>query len=170
MINETGGINAVVFDWGGTLTKFHNVDLADGWRVAAQALAPDRVDEVADALLAAERKVWAQTETTMRSATTAQVLRAASKAVGMDVDAALHDSALTSYLEWWSPTTVARPEARDVLEALRKRGLRTGLLSNTHWPREQHERWLVRDGLADLLDVRIYTSDLRHVKPHREAF
>lgn len=46
----------------------------------------------------------------------------------------------------------------------------TGLLSNTHWPRDQHEQWLRRDGLLDLLDARVYTSDLEHVKPHAEAF
>jgi hypothetical protein len=36
-------IEAVLFDWGGTLTTFHNVDMIDAWRVAAEVLAPDRV-------------------------------------------------------------------------------------------------------------------------------
>ena len=57
-----------------------------------------------------------------------------------------------------------------VLTALRARGLRTGLLSNTHWPRALHERWLADAGLLALLDARVYTSDLGHVKPHPEAF
>jgi putative hydrolase of the HAD superfamily len=163
-------VDAVLFDWGGTLTTFHNVDMLDAWQVAAEVLAPDRVDEVAEALLAAEREVWSRTATTMRSATTAQVLQAASQAVGLPVDAALHEKAVTRYLDHWAPTSRARGDARPTLHALRDRELRTGLLSNTHWPRRQHEEWLSRDGLLELLDARVYTSDLEHVKPHPEAF
>jgi len=57
-----------------------------------------------------------------------------------------------------------------LLRALHQRGVRTGLLSNTHWPREWHERILARDGVLDLIDVRVYTSELAHTKPHAEAF
>jgi putative hydrolase of the HAD superfamily len=163
-------IRAVLFDWGGTLTTFHSVDMLDAWQVAAAVLAPDDIDRVAAALLAAEREVWARTTTTLRSATTAEVLRTATAAVGLPVDDVLHDRAVTSYLDHWAPTTVARADARATLHALRDRGLRTGLLSNTHWPREQHESWLARDGLLDLLDARVYTSDLDVVKPHEDAF
>ncbi|MDQ1697714.1 MAG: putative hydrolase of the superfamily [Frankiaceae bacterium] len=163
-------IEAVLFDWGGTLTTFHSVDLLDAWQVAARVLAPERSDEVAAALLAAEREVWARTATTMRSATTAEVLRAASAAVGLPVEDALHAQAVASYLDHWSPTSHARQDAVAVMKALRERGLRTGLLSNTHWPRAQHEAWLARDGLLDLLDARVYTSDLEWVKPHADAF
>src|SRR4051794_32653684 len=128
-------INAVLFDWGGTLTTFHSVDLIDAWQVAAEVLAPDRVDEVAAALLEAEREIWGRTTSTMRSATTAEVLRTAGTAVGLPVDEVLHDKAVASYLDHWAPTSHARPQARPLLHALRDRGLRTGLLSNTHWPR-----------------------------------
>jgi len=68
-------MRAVLFDWGGTITPFHNVDMLDGWLVAAKVLAPERADEVAEALLAAEREIWARTTSTLRSATTAEVLR-----------------------------------------------------------------------------------------------
>ena len=162
--------NAVLFDWGGTLTSFHNVDLIDAWRVAADVLAPDRADEVAEALLAAESEVWQRTQTTMRSGRIDEVLVAASRAVGLPVDEAVHQLATSAYFDHWTPTTGARPDARPTLTALKERGLRTGLLSNTHWPREQHEQWLRRDGIVDLLDARVYTSDLAHVKPHPEAF
>jgi putative hydrolase of the HAD superfamily len=163
-------MKAVLFDWGGTLTSFHAIDLLDAWIAAAEVLAPDRVDEVAAALLEAEREVWARTTSTMQSATTAEVLTAAGAAVGLPIDEILHDKAVASYLDHWAPTSVARRDARDVLHSLRDRGLRTGLLSNTHWPRDQHEQWLARDGLLDLLDARVYTSDIDVVKPHPRAF
>ena len=159
-----------MFDWGGTLTTFHSVDMLDAWIVAAEVLAPDRVDEVATALLEAEREIWSRTLSSMRSAKTAEVLATAGRAVGLPVDDALHERAVSSYLNQWAPTSKARPDARQALHELRDRGLRTGLLSNTHWPRAQHEQWLARDGLLDLLDERIYTSDLEVVKPHPDAF
>jgi putative hydrolase of the HAD superfamily len=43
-------------------------------------------------------------------------------------------------------------------------------LSNTHWPSRWHEDWLERDGLLGLLDARVYTSELEHVKPHPVPF
>jgi putative hydrolase of the HAD superfamily len=52
------GLRAVVFDWGGTLTAYHEVDLLDLWRVAARVLAPEREHDMADALAAAEREWW----------------------------------------------------------------------------------------------------------------
>ena len=163
-------IDAVLFDWGGTLTSFHSVDLLDAWVVAAEVLAPEQADEVAAALLEAEREIWARTTSSMRSATTAEVFTAATAAVGLPVDDVLHEKAVVSYLDHWAPTSAARPDARGLLHALRERGLRTGLLSNTHWPRARHEEWLARDGLLDLLDARIYTSDIDVVKPHPRAF
>lgn len=163
-------IRAALFDWGGTLTAFHSIDLIDAWRVAADVLAPERADEVAEALLAAESEVWQRTQTSMRSGRIDEVLRAASDAVGLPVDETVHQLATAAYFDHWTPTTGARPDARLTLTALKERGLVTGLLSNTHWPRDQHEKWLRRDGIADLLDARVYTSDLEHVKPHAEAF
>jgi len=163
-------ITAVLFDWGGTITSFHSVDLIDAWRVVAQVLAPERVDEVAQALLAAESEVWERTQTTMRSARIDEVLVNASRAVDLPVEQTVHQLATAAYFDHWTPATGARVDARRTLSALKRRGLVTGLLSNTHWPRDQHEHWLRRDGIADLLDARVYTSDLSHVKPHPEAF
>jgi putative hydrolase of the HAD superfamily len=163
-------IRAVLFDWGGTLTAFHSVDLIDAWRVAAEVLAPERVDEVAQALLSAESEVWERTRTTMRSARIDEVLLSASQAVDLPVVETVHRLATDAYFDHWTPTTGARADARAALSALKERGLGTGLLSNTHWPRDQHEQWLRRDGIIDLLDARVYTSDLEHVKPHPEAF
>jgi FMN phosphatase YigB (HAD superfamily) len=57
-----------------------------------------------------------------------------------------------------------------VLRHLHARGLRIGLLSNTNWPRAFHEHFLERDGLAALIDARLYTSDLGYVKPHPSVF
>jgi putative hydrolase of the HAD superfamily len=44
------------------------------------------------------------------------------------------------------------------------------MLSNTLWPRAFHERFLERDGLLELIDARLYTSDLERTKPHPSVF
>jgi putative hydrolase of the HAD superfamily len=163
-------VAAVVFDWGGTLTPFHTIDLLDLWRVAARVLAPDHVEEVAAALAVAERRWWDGVVASGRSGRTEEVLAAAARDTGLDLDAALHNAAVEAHLDAWTPHTITDPEAAPLLRALRERGIRTGLLSNTHWPRAWHERWLERDGILGLLDARVYTSDLQHTKPHPEAF
>jgi putative hydrolase of the HAD superfamily len=167
-----GRLRAVVFDWGGTLTPYHAIDLADLWSVAARILAPDREGELTAALLAAEQESWERVErhAGLASATMHDLLAVAAERTGLAVEDALRDRALEAHLEAWTPHTITDEEAAPVLRALRERGLRVGLLSNTHWPRRWHDRILARDGVLDLIDVRVYTSELRHTKPHAEAF
>ena len=159
-------IEAVLFDWGGTLSVHADVDLLDMWRAAARVLAPADPEPVAAALLAAEDRWWRESVAAGdRSGTTEQLVRSVARETHLDVAAALR-----AYHDAWEPTVAHDPAAVAVLTALRDRGLRTGLLSNTHWPRELHERWLDEAGLLGLLDVRLYTSAMSHMKPHAEAF
>ena len=44
------------------------------------------------------------------------------------------------------------------------------MLSNTIWPREQHEAWFARDGVLELIDGAVYSSEIAWAKPHPEAF
>lgn len=161
-----------MFDWGGTLTPFTQVDLADLWSAAARVLAPERAAQLTAALLEVEREFWGRVERDggRTSATLADIMATATRRTGLKVEAALQQRALTAHLEAWTPHTITEPEAPAVLRALGERGLRVGLLSNTHWPREWHERFLARDGVLDLIQARVYTSELRHTKPHAEAF
>ncbi len=162
----TEPVEAVLFDWGGTLSVHADVDLLEMWRAAARVLAPDDPEPVAAALLEAELAWWRSCVAAGdRSGTTEQLVRSVAADTALDVAGALR-----AYHDAWEPTVAHDPAAVPVLTALRGRGLRTGLLSNTHWPRALHERWLREAGLLDLLDARVYTSDLGHVKPHPEAF
>jgi putative hydrolase of the HAD superfamily len=44
------------------------------------------------------------------------------------------------------------------------------VLSNTIWPRAQHEAWFARDGVLELIDGAVYSSEIAWAKPHPEAF
>ena len=159
-------VDAVLFDWGGTLSVHATVDLLDMWRAAARVLAPDDPEPVAAALLEAETHWWRTcVDAGDRSGTTEQLVRSVARETDLDVAGALR-----AYHEAWELTVDHDPAAVPVLAALKERGIRTGLLSNTHWPRDLHERWLADAGLVDLIDVRLYTSDMTHMKPHAQAF
>jgi putative hydrolase of the HAD superfamily len=163
-------VEAVIFDWGGTLSHFAEVEMIDMWRLAARHLAPDREDELTDRLVEAEAAFWATTATTQRSGTLAQLLAQASEALHLDVAEAVLEEAAARHLDAWTPHIRHQPHAVPALTALRAMGLRTGMLSNTHWPRDFHEHFLERDGLAPLLDARLYTSHMEFQKPHPSAF
>ena len=166
MSRDDRSVEAVLFDWGGTLSVHADVDLLEMWRAAARVLAPDDPEPVAAALLAAEDRWWRESIAAGdRSGTTEQLVRSVARETSLDVAGALQ-----AYHAAWEVTVEHDPAAVPVLTALRERGLRTGLLSNTHWPTELHERWLQEAELLDLLDVRLYTSGMSHMKPHPEAF
>ncbi|MCB1002819.1 MAG: HAD family hydrolase [Acidimicrobiales bacterium] len=164
------GVDAVVFDWGGTLSHFVPIELLDVWRAAAHHLDPAREDELTERLSQVEERFWARTTTTQQSATLADLLGEASRELGLDVAEAVLEEAAVRHLDAWTPHITHDPDAAPVLRALRERGLTIGLLSNTHWPRAFHEEFLERDGLAELIDARLYSSELSHLKPHPSVF
>jgi putative hydrolase of the HAD superfamily len=163
-------IDAVIFDWGGTLSEFVDAELVDAWRLAARHLAPAREEELTEALVAVERDFWCTVATHQQSTTLAALVAEASRRLGMDVGEALLEEAAVRHLDAWTPHIVHDTDAEPVLTALRERGIRIGMLSNTHWPRSFHEHFLERDGLAKLIDARLYTSEMPFQKPHPSAF
>jgi putative hydrolase of the HAD superfamily len=161
-------IEAVLFDWGGTLSTHGDWDLLGMWRAAAQVLAPDDPEPVAQALLDAEHAWWDERVSGgdgTGSGTTDDIVRAVAAQTHLPVA-----EAVAAYHGAWDAEVDHDPAAETVLKDLKALGLKTGLLSNTHWPRDLHERWLADAGLLPHLDVRVYTSDLTHMKPHPIAF
>ena len=162
-------IEAVIFDWGGTLTRWHDVDFhAESLALAAAVkqvqghTAIEPVETHAAKLLAAGSVVWGRSRDHQRSATIADLFTEA----GLDHDPEL----LTAYYEFWEPHTDTDPEVRPMWEELKAMGLRVGVLSNTVWPREWHEGFFRRDGVLDLVDGDVYTSEIPWTKPSPEAF
>ncbi len=161
-------VDAVIFDWGGTLTPWHDIDLVEQW--AAYAEAYDPVDHgLAERLASAEVGLWREQQAS-RGANGTGTLDHVFAACGVDVADERHGPALAAYLQAWEPHTRADPDARPLLAALRSAGLRVGVLSNTLWPRWHHEAVFSRDGLASLIDGAVYSSELPVAKPHAEAF
>jgi putative hydrolase of the HAD superfamily len=116
----------------------------------------------AAALFAAERALWLEAERDHRSATMDRLL--------LQAGVTPSESFWQTYFELWEPHTLTDPQAVALLGQLRGAGIRIGVLSNTMWPRSMHERVFARDGVLELIDGAVYSSEINWTKPHREAF
>jgi putative hydrolase of the HAD superfamily len=159
------GVEAVIFDWGGTLTAWHDIDFhAESLALAYAVEGAGDADHPVNAprLHEAGRVVWGWSRDRQRSATIADLF---------DVAGLPHDPALlTAYYEFWLPHTETDPEVRPLLATLRGAGVKVGVLSNTIWPRSWHVGFFERDGVADLIDGDVYTSEIPWTKPSPDAF
>lgn len=158
-------LEAVIFDWGGTLTQWHDIDFHAESLALAEAVvrAPHHTAaEIGERLHRAGEVVWGWSRDHQRSATLTDLFDQA----GLDHDPEL----LTAYYEFWEPHTVTDPAVAPMRSTLRARGLRVGVLSNTLWPRDWHDGFFRRDGVDHLFDATVYTSELAWTKPSPEAF
>lgn len=162
-----GRIRAVIFDWGGTLTEWHDVDYhAESTALASAVLRTPTPDDDHHAwarrLHEAGSAIWGRARELQQSATVADLFAEA----GLDYS----EDLLHEYYEFWAPHTATDPEVGPLWEALRADGIRVGVLSNTIWPRAWHRGFFERDGVLHLVDGDVYTSEIPWTKPSSKAF
>ncbi|MGH3734826.1 MAG: HAD family hydrolase [Micromonosporaceae bacterium] len=155
-------IDAVIFDWGGTLTPWRSMDFDAEARALAEAAVPPYDADVAAGIRVAGDAIWARSRDEHRSATLADIFAHA----GLTLD----ESRLAAYRKFWEPATLIDPDVPALFAGLREAGVKVGVLSNTVWPREWHEEYFVRDGVLELIDGAVYSSEIPWTKPHPEAF
>ena len=157
-------IDAVIFDWGGTLTRWHDIDFhAEALALAHAVVATEGEPHVhVDALQRANQVVWGRSRDHQQSSTVADLFTEA----GLEHDPEL----LSHYREFWEPHTATDEHVGPLFTLLRERGIRVGVLSNTIWPREWHQHFFRRDGVLDLIDGDVYTSEIPWTKPSPRAF
>src|SRR5437773_192159 len=89
---------------------------------------------------------------------------------GVEVD----DEELTRFLEAehaaWDPARQLAAHTHALLESLRERGLKLGLVSNAFDPGWLLQRDLEQRGLAERLDFAVFSSEVGKRKPHPEIF
>ncbi len=163
-----GEVRAVIFDWGGTLTPWHRVDLAEQWRAFTRCITQDEAGAcvLADRIRQAEAAAWARAREQQTSARIADILAEA----GLSPRQAADEAARAAYQEVWAPHTLTDPQVRPLWEGLRSEGIRVGVLSNTIWSRDYHRGLFERDGVLDLVDGDVYSSEIDWAKPHPGAF
>lgn len=162
-------IQAVIFDWGGTLTPWHNVDLRELWMGYTEIYDPENAQQLAETLNHGEQARWSRQFETNGEVGTG-VLEELFHEAGIDTSSPIHFEALERYLSGWDPHTYTDPDAMELLEGLRGVGIKTAVLSNTMWPRRHHEAVLERDGVLHLFDYLLFTSETPAGKPHKSVF
>lgn len=157
-------IDAVIFDWGGTLTEWHDIDFhAESLALAQAVVNADHEIEVSrERLHAAGATIWGRSRDHQRSATVDDLFAEA----GLEHDPSL----LSAYYAFWEPHTFTHHDVRPLWESLHAEGIKVGVLSNTIWPRAFHESAFARDGVLDLIDGDVYSSEIPWTKPSPLAF
>ena len=156
-------VHAVIFDWGGTLTPWHTIDHQALWHTLCAAHYGDSAAAaMAAAIIAAEEELWHTAHVEHRGSTLEDLFTRAGLTPA--------EAFIADYFLAWEPHTFTDPDAAALLRELRARQIKVGVLSNTLWPRNRHEQIFARDGVLELIDGAVYTSEIDWVKPHQEAF
>lgn len=91
-----------------------------------------------------------------------------------DFEVTIDDDELTRYLEAeheaWDPARRLGAHTHALLESLRERGLKLGLVSNAFDPGWLLHRDLEQMGLAERLDFSVFSSEVGTRKPHPAIF
>ena len=146
-------VDAVIFDWGGTLTPWVSVDGRGWWRIAARLVPPDDVERVGAALHGAEDELW-------RRARDEHTQRHAGRGLRRGRPGRRRDRLRGPRAGVGAGHVHSIPMRLPLLTGLRERGVRIGVLSNTAWTRARHEQIFVRDGIDHLIDGAVYTCEI----------
>jgi putative hydrolase of the HAD superfamily len=167
-------VDAVLFDWGDTLFHFAYDEalLEGGWEAGLATLDRDELpghDESAARFR--ERYMpllWVPGS--VDEVEYPEMIRELLSGFGVD----LADDELGRFLEAehaaWDPARQLGAHTHALLDSLRSRGLRTGLVSNAFDPGWLLHRDLERMGLGERLDVAVFSSEVGKRKPHEAIF
>jgi putative hydrolase of the HAD superfamily len=165
------GLDAVLFDWGDTLMRFaYDEALVEAGHRAGLATLQPREGLPEPAVLAAhfrehyEPLFWAPG--TIEEIEYPGLVR---ELLGF-FDVAVSDDELGRFLEAehdaWSPARELGATTHALLESLRRRGLKLGLVSNAFDPGWLLRRDLDRMGIGERLDAAVFSSEVGKRKPH----
>ena len=165
---------AVLFDWGDTLMQFaYDEALVEaGHRAGLATLDRDDLPEVEHmaALFRERYEPFFWTPGTVEELEYPGLVRQLLGDFGIEVS----DEELTGFLEAehaaWDPARQLAAHTHALLEALRGRGLKLGLVSNAFDPGWLLHRDLEQMGLAERLDFSVFSSEVGKRKPHPAIF
>lgn len=172
-------IRGILFDLGHTLLDFPPMQprlvFRDGAARAYELIRPRlpagmSLDRYCDQQYRILRRAYLWSRLINRELDSLALMRKSHEKLGVVLDL---PTRLQMAWAWYQSLLAHASIAADVvpaLRALRDRGLRLGLVSNTFVPPVTHDRHLEQAGLLEFFPVRVYSSEVRYRKPHRRIF
>jgi len=167
-------LRAVLFDWGDTLMEFRFDEelMADAFRRGIEALDRDELAPADDVLKhfreQFEPLFWVPG--TLEEVEYPGVIRETLRHFGVEVSDEELNRFLEAEHEAWQPARVLGATTHAMLELLRSRGLKLGLVSNAFDPGWLLHRDLEQMGIAERIDFAVFSSEVGKRKPHPEIF
>jgi HAD superfamily hydrolase (TIGR01509 family) len=167
-------LRAVLFDWGDTLFHFAYDEalLEAGWEAGLDALARDDLpghDETAASFRERYMPLLFAPDA-LDEVEYPGMIRELLESFGVDVSDDELDRFLAAEHAAWEPARQVGAHTHALLDSLRARGLATGLVSNAFDPGWLLHDDLARMGLAERLDVAVFSSEVGKRKPHPLIF
>jgi len=167
-------LEAVLFDWGDTLMRFEFDEalIGGGHRAGLAALGRERLPPVEE-LTAHFRERYEPlfwVSGTLEEIDYPALVRRCLADLGLDLSEAELDRYLAAEHAAWEPARVLERTTPGLLDALRDRGLRLGLVSNAFDPPRLLHGDLERMGVGRRLDVAVFSSEVGLRKPHPAIF
>jgi HAD superfamily hydrolase (TIGR01509 family) len=167
-------LRAVLFDWGDTLFRFAYDEalLEAGWEAGLAALERDELpghDETAERFRQRYLPLLF-VPGALEEVEYPGMIRELLESFGVEVGDDELDRFLAAEHAAWEPARLVGAQTHALLDSLRERGLQTGLVSNAFDPGWLLHEDLARMGLAERLDVAVFSSEVGKRKPHVAIF
>lgn len=169
-------IDGVLFDYGRTLVTFAYptdslLDVLREFRPRIESAlgvpAPRAETILRDVLEPLEEYVSSESEDEVEYM---EVYREAWHRTGLTLPDDLLHEILDAEQRVWDRSVRVDPEAPDILAWLENRGIRRGICSNAPFPPEMMRRQMESNGIADLVDAVVFSSEVGKRKPAPELY
>jgi putative hydrolase of the HAD superfamily len=164
-------LEAVLFDWGDTLMQFaYAPELVEaGHRAGLAAIGHDHRPDLTEHFREEyEPLFWAAG--VIEEIEYPQLVRRLLGDFGIEADDEQLDRFLEAEHAAWDAARLLAAHTHPLLDALRERGLKLGLVSNAFDPGPLLHRDLERMGLTERLDFAVFSSEVGLRKPHPAIF
>lgn len=167
-------IDAVLFDWGDTLFQFvyDEALLEAGWEAGLAAIGRDGLPGHEDAAARFQERyvplLWQPGS--LEEIEYPELVRECLGSLGAQVGEDELERFLEAEHAAWEPARLIGDSTHALLDVLRDRGLKTGLVSNAFDPPALLHRDLEQMGLGERLDVAVFSSETGKRKPHPAIF
>ncbi len=171
-----GDVNGVLFDYGRTLVTFRYptddlLRVLDDFRprieTALGIRAPEAQKILEDVLLPLEEYIGSMSEDEVDYM---DVYRETWQRAGLTLPDELLYAILDAEQQCWDRAVEVDGDAVQILTWLRKRGIRSGVCSNAPFPPAMMRRQVASNGITELVDAIVFSSEVGRRKPAPEVY